>query len=159
MNNYLQQCKTNPLIMMPPLGDVSTWLTHVACFVQRLFLLLRAVFGWTIMQLFFFFIITQRDAPLGAYSPPTASDLLENISARQVIMRIFMPTPKFRLSSWVKQWSRKYLQLIVVSLAKWETHIAVTWSSSKYKDIYSSSKTKYIHSVLILKFSSSLLKH
>lgn len=94
MNNYLQQCKTNPLIMMPPLGDVSTWLTHDACFVQHSFVLLRAVFGWTIMQLFYHH---SAGCSLNAYSPPTVGDLLENISARQMILQFFMATPSLDL--------------------------------------------------------------
>lgn len=74
MNNYLQQCKTNPLITM---GDVK--MTHTdACFVQYSFVLLRAVCGLIIMQLF---NCAQWDALLLLYPHSIVSVLLENNSA------------------------------------------------------------------------------
>lgn len=45
MNNYLQQCKTKPLIAMRRRGRVSTWLTPQIRPVPRSFVLVRAVQG------------------------------------------------------------------------------------------------------------------
>lgn len=133
MNNYLQQCKTNPLIMMCCQATFQhdspwSWLcSALICVSQSCLWINKAA-------TFFFLYQSPVGCSLVAYSPPTVHVWLENVSAGQMLANIwsfsqglYVYCCMIKLWNLEKQSNRMHL---AVNLCTWGNFTAVRFGKS-----------------------------